>query len=316
MIHRGRLVPASLHLQAFLKTQTSSYLYAILAVIAWSSVSTAFKIGLKHLTPAGLLLVSSFVATVLLFGNLVWNDHDALQKFASNLKQSFFAGLINPFAYYLILLNAYSRLRTQEAQALNYTWAIVLSILSVLMLKQRLRIRDAVALSISFVGVLVISTKGALNDIRFEDPIGTTLALCSSLFWAAYWIINLKDSRNSSTKLAYNFFVGLLLILVYVVTLGIPIFTPNGLFIHGILSAIYVGIFEMGLTFILWLKAIENADRTASVSNLVFLTPFISLVFINFILKERIHPATLIGLCMIVGSNILQKVPFSSIKNR
>jgi hypothetical protein len=27
------------------------------------------------------------------------------------------------------------------------------------------------------------------------------------------------------------------------------------------------------------------------------------------VLKEAIHPATLLGLCVIVGSNILQKLP-------
>jgi len=85
------------------------------------------------------------------------------------------------------------------------------------------------------------------------------------------------------------------------------LFTPEARLGLGVLGALYVGIMEMGFTFILWQRALEKSANTASVANLIFLTPFISLAFIALILKESIHPATLAGLLAIVGSNLWQK---------
>ena len=40
-------------------------------------------------------------------------------------------GFLNPFLYYVVLFKAYDLLPAQEAQPLNYTWAITLAILFV-----------------------------------------------------------------------------------------------------------------------------------------------------------------------------------------
>ncbi len=42
----------------------------------------------------------------------------------------------------------------------------------------------------------------------------------------------------------------------------------------------------MGITFIFWLKALKEAPNTATVSNLVFLSPFISLIIISISIKR------------------------------
>jgi drug/metabolite transporter (DMT)-like permease len=210
-----------------------------------------------------------------------------------------------------MLFEAYHRLRAQEAQVLNYTWAIVLSFLSALFLKQKLRIKDIIALFISFFGVLLVSTQGRFWEFQFDDPVGSLLAVSTSLVWAFYWILNMKDSLPAIKKLLGNFLIGTLATFFYALILGK--LNYNGLFsseaniTFGILGGIYVGIFEMGLTFLLWQKALEYSTSTASTANLIFLTPFLSLIFIFFILKEHISPATLIGLVLIVLSNWWQK---------
>jgi drug/metabolite transporter (DMT)-like permease len=80
---------------------------------------------------------------------------------------------------------------------------------------------------------------------------------------------------------------------------------PN---LKGTLAALYVGLFEMGITFVLWLMAMKKAVNTAKVSNLIFISPFISLILINQFLGEEIHSATLIGLLFIVTGLMVQKL--------
>lgn len=218
---------------------------------------------------------------------------------------------MNPFVYYLMLFAAYDRLRAQEAQVLNYTWAIILALGSALILRQKLCAKDFLALLLSFLGVVVISTRGRLLQLQFDDPLGSLLAVSTSIIWASYWILNMKDPRPAKDKLPLNFAIGTAAALIYALVAGKlnqqGLFTENGVIWTGLLGGLYVGIFEMGFTFIIWQKALDTSDNTASVSNLIFLTPFVSLLFIALILKEGIHPATFLGLLLIVGSNLWQK---------
>lgn len=288
--------------------QQTSYLYAALAILAWSSVSTAFKIALRQLTPIGLLVISSATASVLLCIYKALSRSKSRLSRWENFKLSLCPALLNPFLYYLILFEAYSRLRAQEAQALNYTWAIVLSVFSVILLKERFRLKDMIALVISFCGVIVISTKGRVWDLHFDDAFGTALAAGSSIIWALYWIINMRDKRNTIDKLSGNFFLGFVFVSVLAIIGRMQLMHPEGRLLPALLAGIYVGIFEMGLTFVLWMKALQTSENTAKVANLIFITPFLSLLFIRFALSESIHVATIIGLCLIITSNLLQKL--------
>ena len=301
-----------------LKSQQSAYLYAGLSILAWSTISTAFKLSLIQLTPLGLLLISAFTAAVFLGIVKLRTEgmHGGFKEICGNLRRSLVAGMLNPFAYYLILFVAYSRLRAQEAQALNYTWAIVLALFSIPLLKERFRLIDITALLVSHMGVIIISTRGNLAILRFDDKLASFLALFSSLVWAFYWIVSLKDKRDAVPKLFYNFLVGAVAVGLFALISGLPLFLPGAKPLYGILGALYVGIFEMGLTFLLWYKALDKTHSTASVSNLIFLTPFLSLLFIATVLRESIHPATVIGLLLIVASNLIQKGISFSIKRK
>ena len=291
--------------------QQPAYLYAALAILFWSTVASAFKITLRYLTPLGLLFFSScFAFMFLACYRLITKGKLAYQNTWQNLKMSLLAGFTNPFIYYLMLFYAYDRLPAQQAQVLNYTWAIMLPIFSMIFFKERFRKLDFLALTFSFFGVILIASKGRLADMKIDDPVGVTTAISTSLIWAFYWIINLKDQREASQKLMYNFLVGSILTLIYsivVIRSGQQgWFIPHSKIAVGIAGAFYVGIFEMGLTFLIWNNALKTAKNTAIVSNLIFITPFVSLLFIYLILGEPIHWATVAGLLIILFSNWLQ----------
>lgn len=295
------------HCLFFMSNQSKAYLFAIASILCWSSISTAFKLSLTHLSPDGLLLFASFSATVFLFALVVLDGSILLSSPITNLGKSLIPGLLNPFVYYLMLFEAYSRLRAQEAQALNYTWAIVLAMFSIWLLKERFKVSDFTALLVSFVGVVIISTKGKVLSLQFDDPIASVIAVLTSVVWALYWVINVKDKRSAGIKLFYNFLIGFMAICCYLLATRKPIFRNDANIIPALLGGVYVGLFEMGLTFLLWFKALHYTNNTARISNLIFVTPFVSLLFIYGLLKESIHPATVWGLGLIVLSNIIQK---------
>ena len=285
--------------------QRKAMLYGLAAVLCWSTVASAFKLSLRSLSPAELLFFAALVSIFVLFVILVVQGKLGLLRRLTRDQWllSLGLGLINPFLYYLVLFKAYDLLPAQQAQPLNYTWAITLSLLAIPLLKQKITGRELLAVVVSYCGVVVISTRGDLLALQFDSVPGVALALLSTIFWALYWIYNTRSSCDPVVGLFLNFLFGLPFVFAYLlVTEGLRL--PP---IEGLLGAAYVGLFEMGLTFVLWLKALKLSVSTARIANLIFISPFLSLVFIYFFVGEKILPATLVGLALIIVGLVMQQ---------
>ncbi len=294
-----------------MKSQKKAYLFAIAAIACWSTIGSAFKISLRYLDPLDLLFFSSLVACIALFAILVIQGKLPLLKKLTikEVMLSAFLGLLNPFLYYIVLLEAYDMLQAQEAGTLNYIWPLFLVLLSIPMLKQHISFGSILAILISFTGIIIISTHpemAAEMPVSLKDPdrvLGVLLAVGSAVFWALYWIFNIKDQREEVSKLFLNFCFGFLYTLLAMAA-TCHFHFPRW---QGLTGAVYLGLFEMGITFVLWLYALKFSATTAKVSNLIYLSPFISLIIIHFVVGEAILISTLVGLVFIVGGIILQQ---------
>ena len=269
------------------------------AVLLWSTVATAFKISLAALTPLALVALASAVSWLFLLGVLyvtgAAQELRGLQR--KSLVNALTLGLLNPGLYYLVLFAAYDALLAQEAMALNYTWALVLPLLAVPLLRQPLKGRDAIAALISYSGVVVIATRGDVTGLTLSNPVGVALAIGSTLLWALYWIANTKISLSPVVSLFLNFSAAAPLLLLAALWRG----DLDSVSLTGALGAVYIGLFEMGLSFILWLRAMRLTNNTARISTLIFLAPPLSLLLIWWLLNEPVMPSTLVGLVFILG---------------
>jgi drug/metabolite transporter (DMT)-like permease len=285
--------------------QNRGYLLGLTAVLFWSTVASVFKISLRHIDPVQLLFYSNLVSVIILGGILIARGRvrKALSCSRAGYARSAMLGFLNPFLYYLILFKAYDLLPAQEAQPLNYTWGLVLPLLSVPLLGQRLGARDIAALLLGYAGVIVISTHGDVLGFRLTDPLGVGLAVGSAFVWALYWIYNAKDDRDPVVCLFLGFLFSLPLSLAVCLVASTVIVTS----VPGLAGAAYSGAFEMSVTFVIWLLALRLSENTAKVSILIFISPFLSLVFIRIFVGEKILLSTLVGLLFIVAALVLQK---------
>ncbi len=287
-----------------MKNQTKAYVYALITVALWSTIASASKLTLSRLTPAELLLYASTVSTVVLF--FILTVQKKLKDIALMSKHQWLIslgfGFLNPFGYYLVLFKAYDLLPAQQAQIINYTWAITLSLLSIRLLGQKVVGKQWLAIIGGYIGVLVIATKGELLTLHFENPFGVGLALFSTVLWSLYWILNTKEPRDPVIGLFLNFLCALPFIALYV--LIVEGFRPVA--IEGLLGAAYIGFFEMGVAFVFWLKALKYTNNTAKIANLIFIAPFASLIFIYFLVGEKIYLSTITGLVLVMTGLVIQ----------
>lgn len=287
-----------------MKQQSKAYIYALITIALWSTVASASKITLSYLSPVQLLFFSSLVSVFVLFCIIVAQNKlpQLLATKRSDIARSIGYGFLNPFAYYLVLFKAYDVLPAQQAQIINYTWALTLTLFSIPFLKQKVSKRQWYAVLTSYAGVLVIATKGRVLDLHFDNPLGVGFALASTVIWALYWVLNTKDSRDPVIGLFLNFVCAVPMIFLV-------IYKDGGLTVAGLpglAGAGYIGIFEMGLSFVLWLQAMKLTENTARIANLIFLSPIISLFFIHYLVGEQIYKSTLVGLVLVLAGLGLQ----------
>ncbi|WBA11695.1 DMT family transporter [Salinivibrio kushneri] len=291
--------------------ERKALIFGLSAVLLWSTVATAFKITLSYMTPIQMLAAASVVSVVVLAAIA------AAQGKLSALWPTFrrrpgyycLLGMINPLIYYLVLFKAYDLLPASLAQPLNYSWAITLTLMAAVFLGHTIRRQDWIAAALGYFGVVVIATKGQLLSLQFDSPLGIGLALLSTLLWAGFWVLNTKNPADPVLGILLSFMLSLpaslLLAGITASWTGIPW--------QGWLAVSYVGLFEMGITFMLWLSAMKYTQNASRISNLIFISPFISLVLLATIIGETIHISTLIGLSFIVvGLLIQQRKPKNS----
>jgi drug/metabolite transporter (DMT)-like permease len=290
------------------------YIYALLSVLLWSTVATAFKLGLRLLSPLYLILTASVFSLLVFFIVILFQGkiRELFTVTLPGLAQSAVLGALNPFGYYLILFEAYRLLPAQVAQPLNMVWPIMLALLSVPLLKQKITTRNIVAILISFAGVVFISSQGSFSGIANTNRTGALLAVGSSIIWALFWILSVLDKRDEIFKLFWNFTFGLIYLLI--TAFFFTDFTMPDL--KSLPAAVYIGLFELGITYILWMKAMQLSDNNARTGNLIFLSPFLSLIFIHFILGETIFFTTFIGLAFIISGIWYQQTVPSKAKNK
>ncbi len=291
-----------------MQRQAKAYLLALTAVFFWSTIATATKLSLRWASPLLLVCYASAVSLAVLFSAMLVTKKLPL-FYALSLRQwlvSLFFGALNPFAYYLLLFKAYDMLPAQQCQVINYSWAITMTLLSIPLLKQRVNGVQWLAILIGYCGVLVIATKGAPWTLHFDNPLGVGLTLFTTVLWALYWILNTRDNRDPVVGLCANFCCATPLVWGYLL-----LTTDNLLQLfnwQGMAGGIWLGLFEMGLSFLMWLTAMTLTTDTAKIAVLIFIAPIPSLFFIRFLLQEPIHPSTIAGLLFVLVALALQRI--------
>jgi drug/metabolite transporter (DMT)-like permease len=264
-------------------------------------VATGFELGLRVLVPVQLLTVGTLVSTAVMWGAAAFEG--AMRPTPGQLRHALRLGLLNPCLYYLLLFEAYDRLPAQIAQPLNYTWAITLCLLSVPMLGQRITRRVAVGILTSYLGVVVLLGQAGTTGVAGLDWIGVGLALASTVVWALYWLLDTRSGFPATSTLAWGFtFATPVMLTLCALGPGLPRPTPEVLG-----YGLWVGAIEMGVSFLLWQRALRLTAHAGRLSQLIFLSPFVSFVLIEHVLGEPVRATSVIGLATIVGGIVIAR---------
>lgn len=281
-----------------MQNSKKAVVYATIAVLSWSTVATAFKKALTYYSHYEMLVVASSTALVFFSVALILQNKWKLLKHLKRKQIVRFAliGLLNPVLYYLVLFKAYSLLPAQIAQPINYFWPIILLVLLSLFAHRPIPHKKFIGMALSLSGVICISAGSETISGLHLSTYGILLDLSSAFLWALFWIVtNSRKDTDGTVSFFLNFLFGTFYLLLGCLFLPVHFHSTEG-----IVSSIYVGMFEMGIPFLFFNLALRKSDNPSIINQMCYLSPFISLFIIHAFLGEKIFFSTYIGLFLII----------------
>lgn len=253
---------------SFLRSQA----YAFLTVLLWASTYVYTKIALESFSVSAVAFLRCLTASLFLVVTLAV-ARSGIPSLKKIIPQFLLVGGVG-FALYMPVFNKASLLLNPTTGCIVMaTSPIITALLARLLFGERLNERQWLAIGLAFCGILVMT----LWNGTLVMTMGLAWMLLAAFLISSHNILqrSLTPRYGSLRVTAYGFFAATLLLL--------PL-TPDAVSQACVAPAAqtllvcFLGIFPGAVAYLLWAKAIALAEKTSSVTNYMFLTPFLTLM--------------------------------------
>ena len=278
------------------------YILAALPIFFWSTIATVSKLMLAEINNIQLLWASSFFAGVFLLGVNIFSGKIKIIKnySAKDWITLVLIGLPGTFFYYVFYYGGAEILPASQAFIINYLWPIMSVVFACFLLKEKITVKKCIAFAMSFIGVCIV-TGGGLLHFDKDTLTGAALCILGAVSYGLFTALNQRFSYEKTVAMMVGFFSSFILTTIINWSEG-NLFVPQGVQFIGFA---WNGMCAMALGSTLWALALETSN-TAKISNLAYITPFLSLVWISLVLKEKISIYAILGLIVIISGIFVQ----------
>lgn len=282
------------------------YRYAVVAVLLWATWSPVTKIVLKTIPNMEALALGSLVAFLfLLLLNIGKKKTDLLKKWSrKDYMTVSMLGFIGLFLYSALYYYGISVMSSQDACIINYLWPLMIVIFSVFILKEKMNFRKGIAIVLSFLGVVLVATKGNPASMDITNLKGILSCMGAAVCYGLFSVYNKK--KNYDQNLSMMIFFGVSAVcagIMSVLTEQVVAVRPEQF-----AGIIWIGILVNAVGYLSWCLAL-NGGETAKISNLAYITPFLSMLLSHFMLGEELSVWSFLGLVLIIGGILIQVGP-------
>lgn len=221
----------------------------------------------------------------------------------SGLKINLF-GILTSIIYALLLfLFVWATKKTTAANAifLQYTAPIYILILAPFIIGEKFHWRDLVTVVVVLAGMSLFF----VGQLRLEDYQGNTAALFSGIFLGLYIMLLRHPAAEGFNPAIAVIYGNLLLALVNSPTgiSAIPTMTGMDWF-----AVAFLGIFQIGISYILFIKGVVGGTRPLDASLIGFIEPLLNPVWVFLFVGERPSQWALLGGAIIITAIALHTI--------
>lgn len=284
-----------------------SYVFAGVAIFFWSTIATVSKLLLSQMDSMQVVGISSLFAFLfLLILNILKGNLKELRSYkVKDYLTIALLSILGIFGYHLLLYLGMERMEGGKAFIINYLWPLMIVLFACLLLKEKFTLRKMLAILLSFAGVFAVSSTGS-GETQLA---GILFCISAAVVYGLFSVLNKKCNYNNYLCMMLCYLVAFLLSAVYMLIRR----TPLSLDLPQTLGLLWNGICTYAIAYTLWAIALAKGE-TAKISNLAYITPFLSLIWTTLILKEPFQPISLLGLLCIVGGILIQNIPIKKAK--
>ena len=288
-----------------MRGQGRVYFYAISAVVIWSTTAALVKSLLSTIPTYEALFLSSFAASLFLIGMQLVRDGGRVFRTYDIRGYAAMVGLgfLGLFLYSGLYYYGLTQLTSQEACILNFLWPMMIVLFAALLLGERITLRTAAALLLSFSGVVVL-TLGGEGSAEGNGMLGAAACILGALCYGLFCVLNKRRNIDQTVMMVVAWGVTALCSLP--VTLIMEEWVTLSWMQWG--GLLWLGIFIDAVGYLWWAMALQQATNSAAVANLAYAVPLLSLVVSALTLGERMTGAALLALVLIMGGILLQNV--------
>ena len=279
------------------------YLYAFVAIAFWSTTATVSKLLLHSFATIQMLAVCSTVAAVFLLAvNLATGKLSVLRTY--RLRDYLITagvGLLGTFFYNMFLVFGIDRLLASQAMIINYLWPMMAVVAGCILLKEKMTARKTIAVVMSFLGVVIVTSNGQLSGFTGGNLLGALFCVLAAVSYGLFVVLNKRLPYESSVSMMLYYVCSALIAVTCVLVSGkIPE-------LRGVqsLGLLWIGLGDYAIAYVSWALAMK-AGQTAKIANIAYVTPFLSLVVAHFFLGDPITVWSVGGLAVIVAGIFLQ----------
>lgn len=213
-------------------------------------------------------------------------------------------GILTSIIYALLLfLFVWATKKTTAANAifLQYTAPIYILILAPFIIGEKFHWRDLLTVVIVLAGMSLFF----VGRLRLEDYQGNTAALLSGVFLGLY-IMLLRHPRAEGFNPVIAVIYGNFLLAILTATSGIaalPTMTALDW-----TAVTFLGIFQIGISYILFIKGVRGGTRPLDASLIGFIEPLLNPVWVFLFVGERPSQWALLGGGIIIAAIALHTI--------
>ncbi len=277
----------------------------LVAIVFWGLAFTAIKLALAHMSWITLTFLRLAIASGLYVVYLT-----AMKPTTRIERRDFpkiaLIGFVAFTAYHLFLnLGEMDPNTTAGTSALVIASApAFLTILAVVMLKEKVTSVRALGIAFAFVGLavmLLLSSPG--SEYRVTFTVGAALIIPAAFFAALYSALAkpLLSKYQPFQLTAYAMFFGTIFTLPFVAVNGGGTMSDLGTMgIGGALPLLFLGLFPTFLSYGLWFRALQKMEASAA-GAYVYLSTLLAVVAGIIVLGETVAAPAIIGGAMVIG---------------
>ncbi|NIH04068.1 EamA family transporter [Providencia rettgeri] len=282
--------------------QYNYLMYALACVLIWSFIPIVSRLGQAGMDSFQFLFWSNLISAISVVIVALGSDYKVSKLFIlprNTIKKVFILGFLDCL-FYLLLYYGYSIENGIAVLVIQYSWPLIIILLSVVLLKEKLAGRQIVGIIIGFIAVIITFTKGQITQLHVENPTALLLVFSGAFCFALMSVFSRQYSIDPYISTVWLFIFSTLTSLVLLLLFSEVQLPSKAAFWPTLINGILIN----GVSYILWFKAM-NTGHSAKIASVVFLSPVLSVLWLVLILSDPFEIAYIIGVLLVIISGVL-----------